>query len=152
MTSTPRILTIDIPCQDHGLKGNKQGYARFWDSSTQRKMLAHRKVFRDTFGYLPPVVMHSCDNPSMFEPAHLQAGDWVKNNQDRAEKGRSAKERLDLRKLTPAIADEIRARYAARNPLKGDRVNGVLALAREFGVDTNVIYQIANGRTYRHVA
>jgi hypothetical protein len=134
-------------CIDHGLKGRPQGYAMFWDAQSGKKMLAHRKVFRDLRGFLPPVVMHTCDNPRCINPDHLEAGDWKKNNQDRATKKRSAKSRPDKRHLTHDEVRAIRRRYVPGY----SREHGVTALAREFGVDTNVIYQITSGRTYAEV-
>jgi hypothetical protein len=40
-------------------------------------------VFLDTNGYLPEVVTHVCDNPSCVNPAHLQAGTWQSNMDDK---------------------------------------------------------------------
>jgi hypothetical protein len=78
------------------------------------------------------------------------AGDWDTNNKDRAAKGRSALNVHARRRLTVGEVTEIRTRFATRsNP---DPVNGVIALAREFGVDSTAIYQIAYRRTYRDVA
>jgi len=127
-----------MSCIDHGQKGNSQGYGH----RGPRKL--HRIIFEQYFGYLPEVVMHTCDNPRCINPKHLVAGSWDANNKDRAAKGRSAKSRKDLRKLTLEQVSEIKARY---NP-KRDPVNGVSALARYYGVDSNTIYHIIKGRTY----
>jgi hypothetical protein len=149
----PKILTLDMPCLDHGYKGNGQGYAsvrRPTGSRCNPKVLLHRWLFEREYGYLPPVVMHLCDNPRCIEITHLAPGDWATNNKDRAAKGRSAPWVKSRQKLTAEQVIEIRERFAKRaNP---DPVNGVVALAREFGVDPNVIYQITSGRTYRNVA
>lgn len=156
---TARILYCDIPCLDHGLTGNSEGYAEVRRKESDRrpdgrnrtpKVKYHRWVFFMEHGYYPPVVMHLCDNPRCIEVAHLAAGDWDSNNKDRAAKGRSAKLRMDKRTLTDDQVREIRSRFPGRGVR--DNVNGVTALAREFGVDGNVIYQITDGRTYRDVA
>lgn len=133
------------PCLDHGRAGNHDGYhrVRYMGKST----LLHRKVFHQIHGYLPEVVMHICDNPRCVEPTHLVAGTRDSNNKDRAAKGRSAKHRPDKRTLTREQVLEIRARYSP----KRCKYNGVSALAREFGVDTNTIYQIIRGHTYRDI-
>jgi len=137
-----------MTCIDHGLKGTQLGYGRWWCSITGKKELAHRVVFFQRHSYWPEVVMHTCDNPRCINPDHLVAGDRGANNRDRAAKGRSAKVRLDLRKLNDEQAEEIRRRFALRT--SRDKVNGVCALAKEFGVDTNVIYNIAHGRSHFH--
>lgn len=154
-----RILYLDKPCLDHGYAGGGQGYAEVRRAESERKpdypgatpkVKLHRWVFFMEHGYYPPVVMHRCDNPRCIEVTHLAAGDWGTNNKDRAAKGRSAEHRPDKRHLRDDEVREIRLRYAGRGVR--DSVNGVTALAREFGVDSNVIYQITDGRTYRDVA
>lgn len=156
---TARVLYIDTPCRDHGYKGSADGYASVRRNESDRKpdypgavpkVLVHRWVFFMEHGYYPPVVMHKCDNPRCIEVTHLEAGDWDSNNKDRAAKGRSAEHRPDRRHLSDDEVREIRLRYPGRGVR--DSVNGVTALAREFGVDSNVIYQITDGRTYRNVA
>jgi hypothetical protein len=48
----------------------------------------HRLVFLLVHGYLPPVVMHSCDRPACQEPDHLRAGTPRLNTLDAMAKGR----------------------------------------------------------------
>lgn len=154
-----RVLYLDKPCRDHGHKGTSQGYVSVRRAESDRKpdganrtpkVLYHRWVFFMEHGYYPPVVMHRCDNPRCIEVTHLEAGDWDTNNKDRAAKGRSTEHLHKKRQLSDQQVREIRTGYAGRGVR--DNVNGVSALAREFGVDTNVIYQITDGRTYRDVA
>ena len=109
--------------------------------------MLHRVVFYRKAGYLPTVVMHTCDNPRCINPEHLVAGDWDSNNKDRASKGRSAKRNDAKRKITDEQAAAIRLRY---NPVRSCKPNpnGPAALAREFGVDIGVIYNIIKGRSH----
>lgn len=138
------------PCLDHGMKGNRQGYGRTYWKGHGKKVLSHRLAFFEANGYWPEVVMHSCDNPRCIEPEHLKAGTWAENNRDRAAKGRSAQVRYDKRTLSDEVVREIRERFASRFRGK-DPINGVKALSLEFGVDTNVIYQVGRNKTYRDV-
>lgn len=125
-------------CIDHQQKGNSDGYGH------RGPIKLHRLVFKVYNGYLPEVVMHSCDNPRCINPKHLKAGSWDLNNKDRATKGRSAKVRFDLRKISFEQAEIIRKRY---NP-KRDPINGVSAIARDYAVDRNTIYQIVRMETH----
>lgn len=107
----------------------------------------HRKAFFDKHGNYPPVVMHICDNPRCINPDHLKAGDWDSNNKDRASKGRSAKRNDANRKVTDEQAAMVRARYTpGRGPVANP--NGAVALAKELGVDTVVIYNIIKRKTH----
>jgi len=143
----PDILVLDA-CIDHGRK-SRVGYASSGSAALKGGIvLAHRRVFFETHGFLPPVVMHTCDNRRCINPAHLVAGDWDKNNKDRAAKGRSAKAVKKRRKLTYEQATEIRARWALKNPVGKDPRNGVAQLARDYGVDTNTVYNIVKGKTH----
>lgn len=54
----------------------------------QRSGLVHRRVFELVHGYLPPVVMHACDNPKCINPEHLRAGTKSLNSRDAVAKGR----------------------------------------------------------------
>lgn len=51
-------------------------------------MLGHRWSFWATYGWLPKVVGHHCDNPPCIEPAHLFGGTQVDNMRDCVAKGR----------------------------------------------------------------
>lgn len=127
-------------CIDHGKKGGPQGYAFTWGSAQGKKVLIHGRVFFRKHGYYPPVVMHTCDNPRCVNPDHLAPGDWGMNNKDRAAKGRSAKVRVDLRKLDYTKATAIRAALASGTP--------ITHLAKEYNVDYNSIKNIRDNRTY----
>jgi hypothetical protein len=115
---------------------------RKYGSSHGKKL--HRIVFEQTYGYLPEVVMHTCDNPRCLNPQHLKAGTWDENNKDRAAKGRSARAVPSRRKITQEQAEEIRRRWELKKPGR-DKVNGVLAIAKDYEVDPNVIYNITRG-------
>ena len=138
----PAVDIFSLPdtdtCIDHGTKGTPEGY------SHRGKDRLHRLVFKHCNGWLPEVVMHSCDNPRCINPKHLLPGTKAGNNKDRAAKGRSAKSVPSRRKITIEQAIVIRERYS---PTRCS-LNGVSALARDFCVDVNTIYNIVEFRTH----
>lgn len=76
-----------------------QGYGRF---AAPKTVPAHRTSFLLSNGWLPPVVMHTCDNPPCVNPHHLRAGTPKTNSEDAVAKGR-------VRKPRPVRWDDSRA-------------------------------------------
>ena len=146
-----RIMFIDLekPCKDHGKTSSlrPEGYALVGRPGVSSRCVGlHRLVYCEANectldDIVGKAVRHKCDNPRCIEPTHLELGTLADNNRDRADRGRSAKVVPSRHKLNKTQALEVRRRY---NP-KRDPVNGVTALAREFGVDANVIYSIVRG-------
>lgn len=139
------MRTFDADCIDHGKKGNRQGYHQI---NRRGFYFLHREVYADHRGLTSDdlsglAVRHRCDNPRCIQPAHLEVGSWADNNRDRAARGRSAKQRPDLRCLSEDTANTIRALY-----VKGSRTYGTVALARQFGVDHVTIWNIVHRRYY----
>lgn len=131
-------------CVEYKYRPSGQGYSRL-------KKVNNKQVFAHRFSYCwfncksheeieGLCVMHKCDNPSCVNPLHLIEGTWHDNNRDRSKKGRTVVSSC-RRKLTRGQVEEIKRRY---NP-KRDKINGVGALAKEFGVDTNLIYKAVRG-------
>src|SRR5580692_813920 len=85
------------------------GHGRF--SLRERTKQAHRAAWILTKGDIPPstCVLHSCDNPSCCNPAHLFLGTQGDNMKDRDAKERTAKgERNGRAKLTTESVRAIR--------------------------------------------
>ncbi len=135
----------DDVCIDHGRR-TKTGYAVSGGARHPVHFL-HRRIFWELNGALPEAVMHTCDNPRCINPRHLVGGTRAANNKDRAAKGRSAKSVPARRKVTQEQAEEIRRRYSRRQR-NYCSAHGVKRLAADYGVDTNVIYNIVEGRTH----
>lgn len=147
---------MKLSCKDHGRERSlaPEGYALVTRPGTRSQCVGlHRLVYCEANGLLladiaGQVVRHTCDNTRCVEPTHLLLGTRADNNRDRAERGRSAK-RVDARRaLTVEQGAAIKARYSP------DRVgiaapNGVVQMARDYGVDTNVILRALRG-TYAY--
>ena len=143
---------------------DKDGYGKFQvhDGKTkgpkgQIHVRAHVFAHWLATGELPPVTMHTCDNPPCCNAAHLRSGTQALNRADATRKGRNATGTRNgsythpesrvrgLRhwngKLSDVQVAEIRRRYVPRK--------GVGALAREFGVHPGTISAIGAGRWRR---
>lgn len=134
-------------CIDHGCVGMGLGYATAWLTEDGKRYTTtkHRVVFYNTHGYLPEVVMHTCDNARCINPEHLVAGTHKSNSADKFAKGRQG----DARNfgegngraiLTDAECDFIRKLY-----VKGSRETGCPALARKYKCGTSQIHRIVSG-------
>lgn len=123
---------------------NQEGYGLVGGYGRGKSKRAHVVVFHSVHGYIPEVVMHSCDNPTCVNPHHLRAGTKATNNADRASKGRSAKTVPSRQRLSSADVAAIRARW---KPGKAPKANpdGTVAIARDYGVDPAVIVKVIKG-------
>lgn len=141
-----------MSCIDHGRRRSlaPEGYALVgWPGRGSTSTGLHRLTYvrhhgLTLFDIVGQCVRHTCDNPRCINPDHLLLGSRADNNRDRAERGRSAKTVPTRQKLTPVQCMHIRARY---NPQRvGIRApNGVSQLAKDYGVDPNVIYKVLRG-------
>lgn len=124
---------------------SKSGYGKI--SFAGKDWRANRLAFFFLTGQKPPAVLHTCDNRSCCNPAHLFAGTNGSNNKDRATKGRShrpAGELHPLSKLTAAAVVEIRALAHEGVPRP--------AIAEKFKIHRGYVDQIVRGDRWRHLA
>ena len=113
-----------------GYIGNA-GYGLDYDPDTQKTLSAHRLVFKQTYGYLPKVVMHSCDNPICVNPEHLIAGNQSDNIKDCVSKGRYvSRQKLSLQDCEHIVSSSFSSRI----------------LAKYYGVNQTTILNIKNGK------
>lgn len=139
-------------CIDHGRTRSLRpdGYALVgWPGRASRCVGLHRLVYcmthaLDLNAIAGKVVRHTCDNPRCINPQHLLIGTQADNNRDRAERKRSARVVPSRQRLTPEQCFDIRMRY---DPTRvGNKApNGIVALSRDYSVDTNVIYKVLRG-------
>jgi hypothetical protein len=111
-----------------------------------RAVGTHQLAFYLTHGYLPSMVLHTCDTPNCCNPDHLFAGTGKANADDTMAKGRGNQpkgERNAHAKLTEDDVLLLRAMKA-----RGEQLVG---MAEVFGVAHSVIYNAANGKTWRHI-
>lgn len=139
-------------CIDHGKSKSlcPEGYYMMRCPQNGNSTMLHRVVFWQTHNLTPEdikglVVRHKCDNPRCVNPEHLDIGTRGDNNRDRAERGRSAKVVPSRQKLNSVQVAEIKRRYTKVKPYSRPNPNGVVALAKEFNVDRNVIYKVVRG-------
>lgn len=128
---------------------DRQGYGRMMFRRLGKRYRAHRLSYFLFFGTIPKdlCVLHRCDNPSCVNPRHLFLGTCQDNSRDMVAKGRQVKgEMINHAKLTAKEVLEIRRRYAPR-----DQINSQCALAREFGVSSNLVYKIVHNRNWKHL-
>jgi hypothetical protein len=108
----------------------------------KRSRGVHRLVFEAVHGYAPEVVMHRCDNPRCWNPAHLEAGTQVANRMDCVRKGRHARgERSGRAKITQADAEHIRQWYRRGMATQ-------VELAGVFGISARQVRHIWSGANW----
>lgn len=113
--------------------------------SRRVKLLAHREAFRAANGYLPKVVMHTCDNPACVNAEHLVAGTHAKNMADMAAKGRASRK--------PGESNH-RAILTEHSVLRIRILRGALScnkLASIYGVDRSTITDIWTRKSWKHL-
>ena len=109
---------------------------------------AHRYALELKIGRLlrkGECALHTCDNKSCVNPAHLFPGSNDDNSKDMVRKGR--KERgaaVYGAKLTDEKVLQIRQRYAT-----GETANEI---APDFGITTDNVLFVVRGATWKHVA
>ena len=94
---------------------------------------AHRVSFALAFGWLPPAVLHKCDNPPCVNPRHLFGGTQADNMADAARKWRK------YGKVTPAIKSTIFALYECGVPQN--------RIAQQVGVSHATVWRIVHGKS-----
>jgi hypothetical protein len=90
---TSKIDATGDGCHEWTGGKTKGGYGMF--NALDRSILAHRMVYRLAGNGLHDVVMHTCDNPSCCNVAHLRGGSHKDNMADMDAKGRRRPGRAD---------------------------------------------------------
>jgi hypothetical protein len=112
-----------------------------------RHAQAHRIAFYFTHGRWPmPFCLHKCDNPPCVNPNHLEEGDLAENARQAKDRGLLRPRRGDNNGRAILKATDI---PIIRQRLKAG--DAPLAIARDFGVERPVIYQIKRGVNWTSV-
>jgi hypothetical protein len=126
-------------------KSSVDGYPQIYRN--RKSWVISRWVFYINNGYLPPVVMHTCDNPLCINPSHLIAGNIKINSLDMVSKGRSPKGLNQFTggiKLTELQVREIKIKLI-------NKTGSLRSLAKEYDVSKKNILMIKNGERWKHV-
>lgn len=107
--------------------------------------LAHRLMYALTRAFLPPVVMHTCDNPACVNPLHLQAGDPMKNTRDMIAKGRNAARRGSACPTAKLSEQDVVWTISMLGAMS-DR-----EIAEKLGVAVPTVNHIRHNRTWKHL-
>ncbi len=125
---------------------DSDGYGHFYCFGKITK--AHRASYLMFRGAIPSgnVVMHSCDNPSCVNPAHLSVGSQLENVRDCSTKGRRANLKGEAHGRSFLDVETVKA---IRNAV----MSGVrqIDMARGFGIRKGLVCDIVSRRTWRHI-
>lgn len=116
---------------------SSKGYGKFQIANTHWR--AHRAAYHVYVAEITDptmLVLHSCDNPSCVNPAHLSLGSNQDNMTEKKDRGRAASgERHGMAKLTDAQAEEI-----LKEALQGDK--SMRRIASDHGVSLGCVGNI----------
>lgn len=118
-----------------------------WRSSSGTIEVSSRAAWRLMRGEVPKgiCVLHRCDNPLCVNPDHLFLGSMADNVADMWDKGRARQgisrgEAHGCSKLTDALVREIKASKES-----GPKI------AKRLNISTSTLYDVRNGKIWRHV-
>lgn len=102
------------------------------------RQLVHRAAYTALVGDIPEglCVLHHCDNPPCFNPAHLFLGTRTDNAEDKTKKGRAKV------KLSQKDVDIIRQEH------KPGRNGNTVSQAKRFGISRNTLTEITRGEIW----
>lgn len=144
----------------------KSGYGQLSAriKGVQKVFTAHRASWALAFGDSPGnyCVLHKCDNPGCFNPAHLFLGTNKDNTNDMMGKGRGGQRKNPARgarhRSITSPHTLIRGIKNNKAKLTEDQVreilaatSGFVAMARKFGVNYQAVWAVRKRRTWKHI-
>lgn len=141
---------MNSPCTMTVYAKDKDGYGQLGYNGRSEKH--HRVIYAITNNLTMDdirgkVVMHTCDNPSCVNPAHLTLGSVLENNRDAWAKGRRTPPKLKGEAHGKAIVTEEIVRAIRIRFIKEE----AKVLAKDYGLKVDAIYAIASRRNWKHV-
>jgi hypothetical protein len=139
----PIMENMDTPCWiwEGTIVG---GYGQL--RVNKKQTVASRFAYMIEYGEIDEelVICHHCDNPPCVRVGHLFSGTNQDNIDDMMQKGRKV---TPSRKLSPADVVEIRRWWDSARITKRGR-EGVIAKAREFGVNPKMIQHVGKRESW----
>ena len=110
---------------------------------------AHRVAFELTYGGLPKLVCHRCDNRKCCNPNHLFGGTHKDNTQDARRKGRLKRVKILVGEQTSAAKLK---EHEVLEIIATPFYKGVLQfLSKKFNISPQTVCCIRKGRIWRHL-
>jgi hypothetical protein len=130
-------------CLEWPFKRDRDGYGRVWHEG--KTVGAHRLAFKVANGHWPEAnALHSCDNPPCINSRHLSDGSTLRNQNEKAERGRSLRgEQQHDAKLTEQGVIMARMLYSGGSTFR--------ELAAQYGLTPAAIRWAVIGKTWSHV-
>lgn len=125
-------------------KGCKDGFGYGMRRVNGKVRRLHLISYEETYGPIPQgmVALHKCDNPSCYNPEHLELGTRADNNRDRDLRGRTARgEKVGCSKLDRLKVQEAKELYAG-----GGWTHR--SLAAKYGVDHRTMGRALRSETW----
>lgn len=133
-------------CISHTIKKDgKSLYPRPKIKRNGKKYMIHQYSFLIHNGYIPKLIMHTCDNLICVNPNHLKEGTNKDNSKDMVNKNRQAKGEQNGGgvKLNSQKVIEIKQKL-----IEGKSLN---SLAREYKVSKKTILNIKQEKKWKHI-
>ncbi len=144
-----KVITSPDGCWEwQGARRGSMGYSTLGNEPGKlpRNIYGHIVSYEFHKGLIPSgmVVQHSCDNPVCVNPDHLSLGTYQSNKDDCVEKMRHNK---GVKQHKARLNDEI-VRSIRKDAGNGEEGKSIAA---RLGVSDQTVYDVINGKTWKHV-